>query len=66
VDHAVQDNRQPFFDVIPGDPVKVFRPLGVELQRDVRLAESVTDLDLGALKGVTGQERFVFEKNRVL
>ncbi len=57
MDDAVQDDRQTFLDVFRGDPVEVLRPLGVELDGDVRFAEAVADLDLGVLQGVAGQER---------
>jgi len=66
MDQAVQDNGQPFLDVFSRDPVEVLRPLGVEFDRNVRFAETVADLDLGILQGVSGQERFVLEKDRVL
>ena len=66
MDHAVQDDGQAFLHVFPGDPVEVLCPLGVELDRDMRFAETVADLDLGALEGVAGQEGLVFKKNRIL
>jgi len=55
MDRAVQDDRQPFFNVLAGDPVKSFAPWALNFNETCGLSEASPIWTLALFQGVACQ-----------